>query len=232
MKIQAVVTGVGGGIGSDLCQVLSDKGIKTYGISRSGQHRDFGPGYTHLQMDIGNHPNRKHILEQKIEKGLNNDLHLLIHNAGSLANRKFEEFVREDILSILEINFLVPAELTIDLMPWLRASRMAHIVYIGSMGGFQGSIRFPGLSIYSASKSAGSSLMESLAAEYEGQNLFFNTLALGKVETDMLQDAFPGQKGIESSVMAEFIADFSLNGYRFFNGKVLPVSAENPKLSF
>ena len=104
-----------------------------------------------------------------------------------------------------------------------------HVVNIGSMGGVQGSVKFPGLSIYSASKAALATLTECLAAEYPDKNIYFNCLALGAVQTEMFDEAFPGYKApLTADEAAEFITDFALNGYKYFNGKIIPVSLSIP----
>ena len=52
---------------------------------------------------------------------------------------------------------------------------------------------------------------------------------MGAVQTEMLNDAFPGYKApLSAKEMAKFILDFSLNGSKFFNGKIIPVSISNP----
>jgi NAD(P)-dependent dehydrogenase (short-subunit alcohol dehydrogenase family) len=97
------------------------------------------------------------------------------------------------------------------------------------MGGFQGSVKFPGLSLYSASKGALAILTECLAEEYKEKGPKFNCLAIGSAQTEMLEEAFPGyQAPLSAGEMAGFIADFALNGHRFFNGKVLPVAVTTP----
>jgi 3-oxoacyl-[acyl-carrier protein] reductase len=156
---------------------------------------------------------------------------ILIHNAGMLVRRDFEQFTLEEIERLTTVNFLSPFKITQSLIPWLQKAQCGHTVYIGSMAGFQGSRKYAGLSAYSASKSAGSSLMESLAAEFSGTNLYFNTLALGAVRTGMLDAAFPGQQGLEAGLIADYIVEFALNGWRFYNGKVLPLSTGDPVLN-
>jgi NAD(P)-dependent dehydrogenase (short-subunit alcohol dehydrogenase family) len=114
-------------------------------------------------------------------------------------------------------------------LPYLKRSNQAHIVNIGSMGGFQGSSKFPGLSIYSASKAALANLTECLAEEWKEYNINVNCLALGSVNTEMLQSAFPGyEANVSPHEMAKFIADFSINGRALFNGKVIPVALNTP----
>ena len=114
-----------------------------------------------------------------------------------------------------------------DLLPIFNKG--AHIVNISSMGGFQGSSKFPGLSLYSASKGALAILTECMAEEFKENKISANALALGAVQTDMLGAAFPGYKApLAANEMAEFIYDFAINGQKYFNGKILPVSLSTP----
>ena len=127
------------------------------------------------------------------------------------------------------MNFFSPAKLIRFLYPWLLLSENAHIVNITSMGGFQGSSKFPGLSAYSASKAALGTLTECLAVEFSGKGISVNALALGAVQTEMLSQAFPGYEApINAHKMAEFIANFALNGHQYFNGKQIPVAFTTP----
>jgi len=97
------------------------------------------------------------------------------------------------------------------------------------MGGIQGSAKFAGLSAYSSSKGAVITLTEVLAEEYKEIGPSFNVLALGAVQTEMLEEAFPGYKAPLSAMeMAEYIGDFALNGSKYYNGKVLQVSNSTP----
>ena len=71
--------------------------------------------------------------------------------------------------------------------------------------------------------------MELLAEEYKDKGISFNTLALGAVQTEMLKEAFPDYLAPTTAPeMAEYIADFSLNGNKVYNGKVLQVSNSTP----
>jgi NAD(P)-dependent dehydrogenase (short-subunit alcohol dehydrogenase family) len=104
----------------------------------------------------------------------------------------------------------------------------SHILNISSMGGFQGSVKFPGLSYYSASKAALACLSECLALEFDELGIKVNCLALGSVQTEMLEEAFPGYKApIDAKKIGEFIADFAINGNKFINGKIIPVALTN-----
>ena len=103
------------------------------------------------------------------------------------------------------------------------------MVNISSMGGVQGSAKFPGLAAYSSSKGALITLTELLAEEFKQTGPSFNVLALGAVQTEMLEEAFPGYKApLTATQMAQYIIDFSLTGNTFYNGKVLEVSSSTP----
>jgi NAD(P)-dependent dehydrogenase (short-subunit alcohol dehydrogenase family) len=97
------------------------------------------------------------------------------------------------------------------------------------MGGVQGTVKFPGLSAYSSSKAALAGLTECLAIEFQDKDIAVNCLALGAVQTEMLQEAFPGFKApVSPDKMAEFIGNFVLTAHHFMNGKVLPISLSTP----
>lgn len=154
---------------------------------------------------------------------------ILINNAGTLVKAPFEEFTHEQAMQQFEINFFSPAHLIKLLLPLMGKTNRSHVVNIGSMGGVMGSQKFAGLSYYSAGKAAIAVLTECLAEEYKNRNIAFNCLALGAVQTDMLEKAFPGLKApVSPCQMGSFIADFALTGQSHFNGKIIPVSLSVP----
>ena len=152
---------------------------------------------------------------------------ILLNFAGFLVSKDFMEISNGDARMIMETNFFGPASLIRLIKPLMHSG--SHIVNISSMGGFQGSVKFKGLSYYSVSKAAIACLTECLANEFEVFGIRVNCLALGSVQTEMLNEAFPGYKApVDAKQMAGFISDFALNGHRFFNGKILPVAVSNP----
>ncbi|HKJ07200.1 MAG TPA: hypothetical protein VJ970_07025, partial [Flavobacteriaceae bacterium] len=72
-------------------------------------------------------------------------------------------------------------------------------------------------------------LTELLAEEYNEKQIAFNVLALGAVQTEMLEEAFPGYKApVSAKDMANYIYDFAIKGHQFYNGKILEVSSTTP----
>jgi short-subunit dehydrogenase len=155
------------------------------------------------------------------------EVNILINMAGLLVAKEFADISNSDARLMMETNFFGPASVMRIIKPIMP--RGSHIVNISSMGGFQGSAKFKGLSYYSASKAALACLSECLATEFMTSAIRVNCLALGAVQTEMFMDVFPGYKApLDAKEMAEFISDFAMKGHKFFNGKIIPVAVNNP----
>ena len=156
-----------------------------------------------------------------------NKVDVLINNAGKLINKPFLQTIQADFEAVYKVNVFGLANMTRALLPKMNAN--SHVVNISSMGGINGTSKFPGLAAYSSSKGAVSILTELLAEEFKETGPFVNALALGAVQTEMLSEAFPGLDVLmNAETMAAYIAQFALTGHRFYNGKVLPVSNTTP----
>lgn len=226
----AVVTGASRGIGYEISQQLAQEGHQVIAVARSSD----------LLQKLENTAPEKitakptDLTEQEavseLIKLVNEDfahVDILINNAGALINKSFSELSLDDWRSQIESNLLSAVHITKQLLPFL--SDTAHILNISSMGGFQGSSKFPGLTAYSVSKGALSILTECLAAELSEQNISVNALCLGAVQTEMLEQAFPGiEAPVTAQEMGRYITDFALNGSTFYNGKILPVALKDP----
>jgi len=221
-----IITGTSRGIGLELAKQLAHSGHQILAISRhKHEYLDKLPNVFQLNLDLSQEDDF-----EKVSQFLKNTwqkVDILIHNAGSLVNKSFEKLTLNDFQKVYQINVFAVAKLTQMVLPFLQ--RGSHVVTISSIGGIQGSLKFPGLAAYSSSKGAVITLSELLAEEYKNQGISFNVLALGAVQTEMLEEAFPGyQAPISAQDMANYIADFALKGNKVYNGKVLQVSSSNP----
>lgn len=222
-----VITGAGKGIGFALAQrFLEDHRHRIWLCSRDISAYASSDRLTAVALDITSV--EEGALFEHIQTHFES-VDILIHNAGILINRPFLELTLHDWRQIFEVNTFGAVKVNRALLPLLRKSNCAHIIHIGSMGGFQGTSKFPGLAAYSASKAALANLTECMAEELKSDNIHVNCLALGAVNTEMLQLAFPGYTAdMSQEKIAEFIYDFSVNLRPFFNGKILPVTASTP----
>lgn len=224
-----IVTGASRGIGFELVKLLASQQHQVLALSRNTSSliklQTNNKNISVIQIDISKeneHEKVSHFVSQYWDT-----VDILIHNAGKLINKKFTTTTVQDFLEVYKVNVFAVAGLTNCVLPFLKSG--SHVVTISSMGGVQGSIKFPGLSAYSSSKGAVITLMELLTEECKELGISFNTLALGAVQTEMLAEAFPDYKAPTTAFeMAEYIANFALKGNRFYNGKVLQVSSSTP----
>lgn len=221
-----IITGTSRGIGYELALQFANAGHNVLAISRKTpqaliEHKNI----TCLSVDLSNGDEMQQVENFLLHSWATVDI--IIHNAGSLLLKPFVETSQQDFENIYKVNVFGVANLTRVCVPYLQKG--SHVVTISSMGGIQGSLKFPGLAAYSSSKGAVITLSELLAEEYKEQGIAFNVLALGAVNTEMLQEAFPGYEApISATEMANYIFDFALNGNKYYNGKVLQVSSTNP----
>ncbi len=221
-----IITGTSRGIGYELALQFANAGHQVLAISRKTPKTLIeNPNITCLSIDISNSEELlqvENFITQTWKK-----VDILIHNAGSLLHKPFAQITSEEFQNIYKVNVFAIAELTKICIPFMEKG--SHVITISSMGGIQGSMKFAGLSAYSSSKGAVITLSELLAEEYKEQGIAFNVLALGAVNTEMLQEAFPGYEALLSAKeMADYIFNFSLTGNKFYNGKVLQVSSSTP----
>ncbi|MBS7255346.1 SDR family NAD(P)-dependent oxidoreductase [Flavobacterium branchiicola] len=221
-----IVTGSSRGIGYELALQFANAGNQVLAISRKTpkallEHQNI----TCLSIDLADEKSLDvvdHFLSSTWKK-----VDAVVHNAGALLLKPFAETTQADFESIYKVNVFAVANLTRICLPYLQKG--SHVVTISSIGGVRGSLKFAGLAAYSSSKGAVITLTELLAEEYKEKGISFNVLALGSVQTEMLNEAFPGyQAPISAEGMATYIYDFTLNGNKYFNGKVLEVSSTNP----
>lgn len=226
-KKNIVITGTSRGIGFEMVRILAAQGHRVLALSRNDQPvRNLRlENVKTMAFDLGSLEDYKKavdIIESNWKK-----VDILVHNAGLLLNKPFAQTTMDDFKAVYQTNVFGLAELTRQLLPFMPAS--GHVVSVSSMGGVQGSMKFPGLAAYSSSKAAIITLTELLAEEYKESGPSFNVLALGAVQTEMLAEAFPGYEApLSASQMASYIADFALNGNQFYNGKLLQVSSSTP----
>ena len=222
-----VVTGTSRGIGLELVRCFAEAGHQVLALSRNPepvQKLQLSNVHT-FSCDITLSDNLD-LVEDYIQENWQ-QVDVLINNAGAIVNKPFAGISMDDFEKVYRTNVFAVAGLTQKLLPYMLPE--SHVVTISSMGGIQGSVKFPGLSAYSSSKGAVITLTELLAEEYKDGGPSFNVLALGAVQTEMLQEAFPGyQAPTTPSEMARFIGDFALTGNKFFNGKILQVSNSTP----
>ncbi|PKP10639.1 MAG: short-chain dehydrogenase [Bacteroidetes bacterium HGW-Bacteroidetes-3] len=222
-----IITGTSRGIGFELAQLFAKNNFQVLALSRNTNPLTNLnlKNITAISVDLSSEEDLKKVTNFVSKNWKQVDI--LINNAGKLINKPFDKLTSEDFLEVYKVNVFAVAELTRLLIPFLKKG--SHVVNISSIGGIQGSMKFPGLAAYSSSKGALLTLTEVLAEEYKEQQISFNALALGAVQTEMLEEAFPGYKAaVSAEEMADYIYNFALTGNKYYNGKILQVSSTTP----
>ena len=222
-----IITGTSRGIGFELVHLFAHAGYAVLALSRNAKpvsNLNF-ENITALSFNLNKSEDYERVTAF-VEKEWSH-VDILINNAGTLLNKPFSDTTFEDFQQLYNTNVFGVAELTRHMIPFM--SKSGHVVTISSMGGVQGSVKFPGLAAYSSSKGAVISLTELLAEEYKETGPSFNVLALGAVQTEMLEEAFPGYEAPNTAAqMGAYIFEFSKTGQQFYNGKLLQISSSTP----
>lgn len=222
-----IITGTSRGIGLELVKIFADAGHQVLALSRKIEpvqalkHENI----VYFPFDITQESDFEKLSDFILEHWKTVDV--LINNAGKLINKPFENLTPNDFFEVFDVNLFGVARLIQKVLPFMPQG--GHVLNISSMGGVQGSMKFAGLGAYSSSKGALITLTELLAEEYKERGVAFNVLALGAVQTEMLQEAFPGyQATVSAKAMATYIANFAQTGQHLFNGKIIQVSNSTP----
>ncbi len=220
---RVIVTGASRGIGRALVDRFLDLGHEVWALSRNTDELNKIKGIHTVSIDLSE---EQQIVDWVQSCGVDY-FDAVINNAGMLINKPFAETTYADFEAVYRVNVFGAAQLIRHLLPLLTTD--SHILNISSMGGVNGTAKFPGLAAYSSSKGALGILTELLAEEFKDNGPRCNALALGAVQTEMLAEVFPNYKApVSAPQMATYIADFSLNGHHLYNGKVLPISQSTP----
>ena len=222
-----IITGTSRGIGFEMVHILAELGHNVLALSRNERpvaNLNFD-NISSMAFDLCKAEDYKKLTSHVQAHWKQVDI--VINNAGLLVNKPFEETTIDEFQSVYETNVFGVARLIQALLPYMKSG--SHVVNISSMGGVQGSMKFPGLAAYSSSKGAVITLTELLAEEYKDHGIAFNVLALGAVQTEMLEAAFPGyQAPTTAKEMAIYLSEFALTGNKYYNGKLLQVSSSTP----
>jgi len=227
MSKNVIITGTSRGIGFELVQLFANQGHRVLALSRNVKpiNNLHIENVTSMSFDLGKTEDYKKV--EDFIKTEWNQVDILINNAGTLLNKPFAETTMQDFEYVYKTNVFGVAEMTRITLPFMKQD--SHVVTISSMGGVQGSVKFPGLAAYSSSKGAVITLTELLAEEHKETGPQFNVLALGAVQTEMLKEAFPDYNVPTTALqMATYIKEFALTGNRLYNGKMLQVSNSTP----
>lgn len=230
MNKNIFISGASRGIGRELVKLHLQNGNHVFAVSRNEEKLkelkqfECNSRFRYLSLDLSDYKSLDNVLAATEDWG---KIDVLYNNAGILVKKPFQKITEDDIGFSLAVNYKAPFRLIQLLLD--KMNQLSHIVNITTMGAVQGSVKFPGLAAYSSSKAGIITLTELLAEEFDESQPRINCVALGAVQTEMLEEAFPGYKApLTAEQMASYLYDFGLNGHNFQNGKIIQLSVSTP----
>jgi 3-oxoacyl-[acyl-carrier protein] reductase len=192
--VRALITGASRGIGRATSERLARDGFDVvlhYNTHRGEAEevarriRALGRSVEVIGGDLATVQGVERIAGQVLEdpRGLD----VLVNNAGSYPRRTFAEIDSLEFARCFQANVFGPAELTRRLVPKLRNSVRARVIFISSVLAFDGSRHG---AHYAASKAAVLGLARSLAREL-APSITVNVVAPGSIDTAILADDTP-----------------------------------------
>jgi len=181
---RVLITGASRGIGEALANSFSAAGATVALLARSeGQIRSLASklGGTYHPADLSDPAEVAGLIHRIDSEG--GPIDVLVNNAGLDSTAGFTDAPEDELRRVTEVNYLAPAELCRQIIPGMVRRGEGHIVNISSVAG---SVVFPGLVTYSASKAALSHFTAGLRADLRGLPVGTTLVELGPVPTDML----------------------------------------------
>ncbi len=155
---RVLITGVSGGIGSAVAQLLASEGFSVVGCSRKAPTDP--PPYAWVEMDVTSEDSVQRGVEQALAHL--GGIDILVHCAGMGIGGAVEEVSAGELLHQIDVNTLGFVRVAQQVLPLMRVQRRGLLLPIGSVAGF---ISIPFQSSYSASKFALEALVEALRLE-------------------------------------------------------------------
>ena len=195
----AVVTGAGSGIGAATAKTLAAAkldGVVVADINGAAAEeiaatiRDqYGCKALGVTTDVGDPAQVEALIETTVRELDRVDI--LVNNAGICPVIAWDDTTLDDWHHILNVNLTGAYVATRAALPPMRRQKYGRIVYISSVGAFQGSV--VAHVAYGVSKSGMIALMKSVAKEFAKDGITANAIAPGTINTP-LTDSFGEQQ--------------------------------------
>ena len=196
-----LVTGAGRGIGEAAAKAYAAHGATVLLLGKNEENLD----RVYDEIEAAGHP-QPAVIPFNLETALPHQydelaamverefgrLDGLLHNAAIVGPRTpVEQLSGDHFMRVMQVNVNAAFMLTSTLLPLLRLSEDASVIFTSSSVGRKGRAYW---GAYAVSKFATEGLMQVLADELDGEeNLRCNTINPGATRTDMRAKAYPGE---------------------------------------
>jgi NAD(P)-dependent dehydrogenase (short-subunit alcohol dehydrogenase family) len=181
----AIVTGASSGIGLGVAQALLERGWRVVATSRTiSKSKDLKPSPDLVLVD--GEANKKETAAKVVDAALTQfgRIDLLVNNAGIFIPKAFTDYTEEDYNLVMNTNVASFFYMTQQVIPQMKKQNLGHVVNISAVLADQPSGNAPAL-LAVLSKSPMPAVSRALALEYATNNIRFNTVSPGAINTPM-----------------------------------------------
>src|SRR6516225_8994580 len=181
----AIVTGASSGIGLGLTQALLERGWRVVAVSRSIDKSNELKPSSDLVLVSGD-AGKKETAITVVDTALKHfgRIDLLVNNAGIYIPKAFTDYTEEDYDLVMNTNVASFFYMTQQVIPQMKKQNSGHVVNISAVLADQPSAAAPAL-LAVLSKSPMPAVSKALALEYAPNNIRFNTVSPGNINTPM-----------------------------------------------
>jgi NAD(P)-dependent dehydrogenase (short-subunit alcohol dehydrogenase family) len=181
----AIVTGASSGIGLGITEALLERGWRVVATSRAiSKSDDLKPSADLVLID--GDAGRKETAVKVAAAGIQHfgGIDLLVNNAGIFIPKAFTDYTEEDYNLVMNTNVASFFYMSQQVIPQMQKQHSGHVVNISAVLADQPSGAAPAV-LAVLSKSPMPAVNKALALEYAGDNIRFNTVSPGIVNTPM-----------------------------------------------
>jgi NAD(P)-dependent dehydrogenase (short-subunit alcohol dehydrogenase family) len=181
----AIVTGASSGIGLGIAQALLKRGYQVVATARNiTNSKDYekSSALVLVDGDISLKTTALKVADAAVKNFGHIDL--LVNNAGIFVPKPFTDYTEEDYHLVMNTNVSSFFFMTQAVIPQMKAQHAGHVVFISAALAEQPSKSAPAM-LAILSKSPMPAAGKALAIEYAADNIRFNTVSPGAVNTPM-----------------------------------------------
>ncbi|HEY3899070.1 MAG TPA: SDR family oxidoreductase [Chthoniobacter sp.] len=184
-QLTAIVTGASSGIGLGITQALVERGWQVVGTSRSiSKCEDLKPSPNLVLVD--GEISKKETATKVVDTAIQHfgRIDLLVNNAGIFIPKAFTDYTEDDYNLVMNTNVASFFFMTQQVIPQMKKQKSGHVVSISAVLADQPSRDVLAL-LAVLSKSPLPAASKALALEYAKDNIRFNTVSPGTIDTPM-----------------------------------------------
>ncbi|GHU67676.1 3-oxoacyl-ACP reductase [Bacteroidia bacterium] len=185
----ALITGGGTGLGFGIAQSFVANGAKIVIVGRREDVLQqaveaLGENCRYIVADLQNHAQLPGLWQRA--ETIFGSIDILVNNAGNHLKKMAEEVTDEEFMSILNLHVLSVFALTREAIKSMKVRGGGSVLFLSSMTAIMGQGK---VVAYSTAKTGILGMMRNLVVEYAQDNIRFNAIAPGWIESPMLHKA-------------------------------------------